>query len=94
MPYVSPIVGYFGRLADTGNLRMYGTCCATPDDYRPDGDFTRLLADNFRDSGGDGRCEACGVLLTDNPRELVHANWDTPPERHPVRRRKETAALP
>ncbi len=28
MPYVSPIVGYFGRRTTTGNLRAYGVCAA------------------------------------------------------------------
>lgn len=78
MPYVSPIVGYFGRLTATGNYRMYDTCCATPDDYRPDDDFTPLQADNFMDGGGDGRCEACGEILTDDPKQLVHAAWNAP----------------
>lgn len=60
--------------------------------YRVGNVFIPLLADNFMDSGGDGRCEACGQVLTDSPKEMVHVDWGTPVERYPTVQRAATTA--
>lgn len=90
MPFVPPIVGYFGRTADDGTgqpggLRVRCVTCADKDPLRKDADL--LFADTFLDSGGDGRCETCGHLLTDDPKQLVHVDWGTKPEHVPAVRR-------